>query len=124
MYVENDVVAKCSCPDRSILYKHMFLVSRIKAIPYSARFLPCNSPPIETTANVRQQLMASLLMDAKEKMANTHKRLDQNLRAFHLNTTNKHDAEIVIQKMNELAEFVDNLNNPNQRSKKQRYCKS
>jgi uncharacterized Zn finger protein len=139
VFVENNVVAKCSCPDMAGICKHMFLVSRIKMIHYSNRFISSNTlttelttsivpatvPPTANTAeptNMEEQerFMESLLHDTNERFANTRRRMDQHLQSFQANATGVHDAELIIQKMKELTSLVQRINNPNQRPEKQR----
>jgi hypothetical protein len=77
-------VDKCDCPVKDGLCKHIFLVSRMKILPYSKRtiFSTQQSTNNNPTDSIVDEVDAALLLDAKERFSNMKMTLNNKLQAL------------------------------------------
>lgn len=78
MSCSDSYLSCCSCPDNTYLCKHIFLVSRVKAIPFSARITSYTSAATAPTVtnlienddhNRRQEIFLATSSRINQKLA-------------------------------------------------------
>lgn len=110
----NDCLSSCSCPDPSGLCKHIFLVSRVKLVPYSSR-RPITHPQPSSSSTVIDTITNNLLcLQLQENYINASSRLSTKLNTFlHLSKDQPDKLEHMIDNIHRLERIVDASISPN-----------
>jgi hypothetical protein len=115
---EGNYLSFCSCPDHLGLCKHIFLVSRVKIIPYNCRksYKNTKKPAPVTT----EEALELLSFESQKYYESVLSRTMKKPSLFYDNNENNHDMlDAMTENLRKLENIIDQSSSPNSFSNKQ-----